>query len=153
MSKVKDNLLQFLEKVESGDFTAQDIHNAQTILESSVIIPSRAVVRRGNPGSRKRPYFRFSPALINASQSDEFYTVQEVAQRFNVTDKAVYKWINQNKIEWERTSQYSRDIRIPKSQFKSPPTEAETLVLEKSIFNDAIEMELVNRKDLYRDED
>lgn len=153
MSNVKENLLHFLEKVESGSVTAQDIHNAQSILESSVIISSRSVLRRGKPGFRNRHQIKFTPTLSNAFQSDDFYTVQEVAHRFNVTDKAVYKWIKHNKIEWERTSQHSRDIRIPKKQFKSPPAEAEVSVLEKAIFNDAVEMELVNRKDLYRDED
>lgn len=153
MSKVKDSLRHFLERVESGDVTVEEIHNAQTILESSVIISSGSVLRRGNPGFRKRHQISFSPALKNAPQSNEFYTVQEVAKRFNVTDKAVYKWIDQKKIQFERSSQNSRDIRIPKNQFKSPPTKAESLILEKSIFNDAVEMELVNRKDLYRDED
>ncbi|WP_342439230.1 helix-turn-helix domain-containing protein [Paenibacillus sp. FSL L8-0436] len=153
MSKVKDNLLHFLKKVESGDVTAQDIHNAQSILNSSVIIPSSSVLRKGNTRIRLRHRVGFTPALKDMLQSNEYYTVQEVAQRFNVTDKAVYKWIKQNKIEWERTSQNSRDIRIPKNQFKSPPAKAEASDLEKSIFNDAVEMELVKRQDLYRDED
>lgn len=153
MSKVKHDLLHFLEKVESGDVTVQDIHNAQSILKSSVIIPSSNVLSKGSANIRLSHRAKFTPALKDRFPSNEFYTVQEVAQRFNVTDKAVYKWIKQNKIECERTSQYSRDIRIPKNQFKSPTTEAEALILEKSIFNDVLEMELVNRKDLYRDED
>lgn len=75
--------------------------------------------------------------------SNDFYTVQEVAERFRVSDKAVYKWIKQNKIEWERTSPNSRDIRIPKGQFVSPPTETEVSDLEKAIFGDAVEMKLI----------
>lgn len=153
MSTVKENLLQFLEKVESGNVTAQDIYNVQTLLESSVIISSKGVLRKGRQGSHKNRRIKFTPSSSKAFQSNDFYTVQEVAERFNVSDKAVYKWIKQNKIEWERTSQHSRDIRIPKKQFKNPPAEAEVTALEKSIFNNAAEMELVNRKDLYRDED
>ncbi|MFD2876552.1 helix-turn-helix domain-containing protein [Paenibacillus rhizoplanae] len=33
--------------------------------------------------------------MSKAFQSNDFYTVQEVAERFNVSDKAVYKWIKQ----------------------------------------------------------
>lgn len=153
MSKVKENLLHFLEKVESGNVTAQDIHNAQTLLKSSVIISSRSLLRRRSPGSHNKRQLKFTPALSRSFQSNDFYTVQEVAERFRVSDKAVYKWIKQNKIEWERTSPNSRDIRIPKGQFVSPPTETEVSDLEKAIFGDAVEMKLINRKDLYRDED
>lgn len=153
MSKVKENLLHFLEKVESGNVTAQDIHNAQTLLESSVIISSKSLLRRRHSGNANRRQLNFTTTLNRSFQSNDFYTVQEVAERFKVTDKAVYKWVKQNKIEWERTSSNSRDIRIPKKQFAPPPTEREVSELEKSIFGDVVEMKLINRKDLYRDED
>ncbi|NOU81162.1 helix-turn-helix domain-containing protein [Paenibacillus sp. LMG 31459] len=152
MSKVKYDLLQFLEKVESGNVTAQDIHNAQSMVKSAVIIPSGSILRKGRPEFHSKHRVTIS-VLRDVPQSHEYYTVQEVAERFNVTDKAVYKWIKHNKIESERTSPHSRDIRIPKHQFKNPPAEDKTSILEQSIFNDALEMELVNRKDLYHDED
>ncbi|MFD1908315.1 hypothetical protein ACFSQ7_36470 [Paenibacillus rhizoplanae] len=55
MSTVKRKFASiFLEKVESGNVTAQDIYNAQTLLESSVIISSKGVLRKGRQGSHKK---------------------------------------------------------------------------------------------------
>jgi excisionase family DNA binding protein len=79
------------------------------------------------------------------SQQEEYYTVQEVAERFKVSDKAVYKWVDQNKIQYERSSENSRDIRIPKAQFKNPSSKATVNRREHELFKGAIEMKLVRR--------
>lgn len=154
MTKVKDTLRSILGKVETGKVTIEDIHMARSILDSSVIISPNSVLRKGTPHHRVR---RQTPANQMAaetlSQQEEYYSVQEVAERFKVTDKAVYKWVDQNKIQYERSSENSRDIRIPKAQFKNPPSKVMVNRRENELFKGAIEMDLVRRKDLYHDEE
>jgi excisionase family DNA binding protein len=154
MTKVKDTLRSILEKVESGKVTREDIQTAQSILDSSVIISSHSVLRKGalKPHIR-RCFLKYQLKAQSASESEGFYTVQEVADRFKVSDKAVYKWIGQNKIQYERSSENSRDIRIPKAQFRNPPSKEMIDQREQKLFKGAVEMELVRRKDLYRDDE
>jgi excisionase family DNA binding protein len=154
MTKVKATLRSILEKVESGKVTIEDIHTAQSILDSSVIISPRSVLSKGTPHRRvRRQLLAYQMAAESLSQQEEYYTVQEVAERFKVSDKAVYKWVDQNKIQYERSSENSRDIRIPKAQFKNPSSKATVNRREHELFKGAIEMKLVRRKDLYHDEE
>jgi excisionase family DNA binding protein len=153
VTKVKNTLRNILEKVETGKVTIEDIQTAQSILESSIIISPRSVLRRGSLHLRKRRQYLEFHVKASAAQPEDYYTVQEVAKRFNVSDKAVYKWIDQKKIQFERSNENSRDIRIPKSQFKNPPSKETVDKRENELFKDAVEMELVRRKDLFRDEE
>lgn len=155
MTKAKAALQDILEKVETGNVTIDDIHRAQLILDSSVIIPRNSMLRKGGGhfrGRRRIPaYHQLSTEFF--SEKDNYYSVQEVAERFKVSDKAVYKWISQNKIQYERSSENSRDIRIPKAQFRNPPSKESVNQREYELFKGAVEMELVRRKDLYHDEE
>jgi excisionase family DNA binding protein len=153
MTKVKDTLRSILDKVETGKVTSEDIQMAQSILDSSLIISPRSVLRKGTPHARvRRQFFAYPLAAQSDSQPEDFYTVHEVAKRFKVSDKAVYKWIDQNKIQYVRSSESSRDIRIPKAQFRKPPSKKMVDRREHELFKGAVEMELIRRKDLYRDE-
>jgi excisionase family DNA binding protein len=154
MTKVKATLRSILEKVETGKVTIEDIHTAQSILDSSIIISPRSVLRKGTPHQSVRPQFlTYQLSVESLSQQEDYYTVQEVAERFKVSDKAVYKWVDQNKIQYERSSENSRDIRIPKAQFKNPPSKTKVNQQENKLFKGAIGMELVRRKDLYHDDE
>lgn len=156
MPTAKDTLKSILNKVETGSVTIEDIHKAQSILDSSVIIASphdkfKKMISSYQHG-RRQPY-KYQLGLESISRRGDYYTVQEVAERFKVSDKAVYKWIEQNKIRYERSNEKSRDIRIPKAQFNEPPSKEKVSRQEMKLFKNAVDMELVRRKDLYRDED
>lgn len=154
MTTVKDTLRDILGKVETGNVTLEDIHRAQSILDSSVIISQVSVLRKATfrtYSRRQLQAYRVSEQSL--LQQEQYYTVQEVAERFKVSDKAVYKWIDQNKIQYERSKENSRDIRIPKAQFKKPPSQEKINGQEQELFKDAVEMELVRRKDLYHNEE
>lgn len=154
MTKVKATLQSILEKVETGTVTIDDIHKAQSILDSSVIISQHSMLRKGTPHLRgRRRIHAYQLAIEFLSEKEEYYSVQEVAERFKVSDKAVYKWVNQNKIQYERSSGNSRDIRIPKAQFSNPPSKETVNQREHELFKGAVEMELVRRKDLYHEEE
>ena len=54
--------------------------------------------------------------VIAETVHDEMMTVSQVAGRFGVSVQAVYKWVNEHKIECQR-SPGGRKIRIPAAQF------------------------------------
>jgi excisionase family DNA binding protein len=54
--------------------------------------------------------------VIADTVHDEMLTVSQVAGRFGVSVQAVYKWVNEHKIEYQR-SPGGRKIRIPAAQF------------------------------------
>lgn len=154
MSTVKETLKNILVKAEQGLVTIEEIREAQSLLESSVIISPRRILYSGTVHRqvRNQPFeYRVQPEFV--WDREEYYTVQEVAERYKVSDKAVYKWVEQNKIEYTRSKENSRDIRIPKSQFKTPPSKDYIDQREHKLFKNATELELVRRNDLYHDED
>ncbi|MEX2416321.1 MAG: helix-turn-helix domain-containing protein [Paenibacillaceae bacterium] len=154
MTTVKDTLRNILNKVEQGNVTNEDIQTAQSILNSSIILLPRSELRKGKPHVRvRRRILAYQLPTSYNSQSKDFYTVQEVAERFQVSDKAIYKWIDQKKILYVRSNESSRDIRIPKAQFTNPPSKESVDRMEHELFKETAQAELVRVKDLYRDEE
>ena len=51
--------------------------------------------------------------MTNQNLIDESITVREVAQRLNVSERSVRRWISQGKIE---KHQFGRSIRVSKSE-------------------------------------
>mgnify|MGYP005829298847 CR=1 FL=1 len=79
--------------------------------------------------------------------NDELLSVEETAKLFKVTQQAVYKWIKQNKIQYEQKTPFGGYL-IPKSQFnlvdKNYVKDSQKLIL-----GDAVEIDVEDPKDVY----
>ena len=161
MLKEKAALQSILKDVKQGrPIPTEELNYAVEILDNFNLLPARAVIshslrapfrRQGTntkviivkPHQRKR----VTPnEVIMLGVERKYYSVQDVAELFKVSDKAVYKWIKLGKIDYDRSGDRTRDIRIPKSQFKSAPSRETTDEIENKVFHGAVEMELVRRK-------
>lgn len=89
-------------------------------------------------------------AVEKISSDSEYYNVQEVAELFGVTPQAVYKWIDKNKIEYERRDKDSRDIRIPKAQFKRSRSRADDALRRRDQLFGKGKVNLTDPKEIFR---
>ncbi|MEX1028544.1 MAG: helix-turn-helix domain-containing protein [Paenibacillaceae bacterium] len=88
--------------------------------------------------------------VMTRHNDDDCYSVLEVAKMFQVTRQAVYKWIEEDKIKFYRRFPGSRDIRIPKDQFKKiEPKKHELLRRHQELFGSG-KVSLTSPKDVFR---
>jgi len=92
-----------------------------------------------------------SSKLRKPMPTDDCYSVAEVAKRFNVTPQAVYKWIQERKIDFFEPSPGGRGYRIPKEQFKEKNSRREEFIQRrKQLFGEDAEITLKNPSDVFR---
>lgn len=115
--------------------TPSAVHLAHATVSLPPTVQSRNAVTRK---PYRRALLRFNNKPVAIQQNDEdFYSVQEVADLFNVTPAAVYKWVKKDEIQYERRSSDSRDIRIPKNQFTKREPKRERVVSKyREMFDD-----------------
>jgi len=117
------------------------------VIVEAKVSPSLQLRKKAQVLNRLR-VMKLEEQRVSASTEDT-YTVQEVAELFGVTRQAVYKWIDSDKIKYIRRDTDSRDIRIPKAQFKVRSRKQQFQDVHKKIFGEG-PVELVDPSDVFR---
>ncbi|MFB9328988.1 helix-turn-helix domain-containing protein [Paenibacillus aurantiacus] len=90
---------------------------------------------------------------LKQQEEREYFTVEEAAAHFRISKQAIYKWIHSGKIEFERTLEDSRDIRIPKAQFKNVGSATAEFRKRGRAILGTDRLELSNPSDVFRSEE
>lgn len=115
------------------------------------------VLQQENELYIQRSYNKMNKGIESATQieektDDEFYTVEEVAHLFRISRAAVYKWIQNTKIDFVAPPvQGGKGYLIPKAQFEGKLlNKKKAEETHKQIFGENADIDYVDRSDLFR---